>query len=446
MWTSCFNSQDGIGGAIWGYVDETFQLPARVAGYGPWGIVDTWRRKKPEFWNTRKAYSPVRVMEKELNGLKAGSRPSLTIQNRYNHTDLADLTVRWKYACQSGSFQPVALPPRATGMQALPALPWRDGTSLELEFVEADGRVAETCVIAVGFMREKEVPAPAKSPAQLRETATEAIVTGEGFSLTFDKATGQIREAKRLGKTILTGGPLLNLSASEDPGEMSHGVPRETLNEPFKLDSFSAVTQGDSVRVTSHGKVGERSVTFVVAVSGNGRMAVDFQVSQARIFFGQECGLAFVLASGFTDMDWRCDVNLWTDYPSDHIGRLTGSAPLYAPELATGYREAPKTPVWALDSQDYFLNGIGRRDGGLTRDAKSGRQFIRRYAVTGSQRQVTVIGTGIEGARLRRLPFGEIALVVNTAWDYMNLDWGCYERGLVLPKEISGQVLLDIGK
>ena len=67
MWSKLFNTSGGLGGAIWGYIDETFMVPelkvgepywktfARTAkpeefqgncvGYGEWGIVDVWRRE-----------------------------------------------------------------------------------------------------------------------------------------------------------------------------------------------------------------------------------------------------------------------------------------------------------------------------------------------------------------------------------------------------------------
>ena len=94
MWSGLFDAPGGLGGAIWGYVDETFMLPepkvgtafwkefARTAkpedyqgkcvGYGEWGIVDVWRREKPEFWATKKAYSPVRLMTTEVASFLSG--------------------------------------------------------------------------------------------------------------------------------------------------------------------------------------------------------------------------------------------------------------------------------------------------------------------------------------------------------------------------------------
>ena len=443
MWTACYNSEAGIGGAIWGFVDETFQLPERCVGYGPWGIVDTWRRKKPEFWNTKKAYSPVHLLASKLN--IAGGEATLPIQNRYNHTNLDELTVRWSYEGQSASFSPAALPPRAQGILTLPALEWRDGTILQLDFIDPGGRVVDTYRVAVGGSKSNAAE-PAESPVRLEQSPADAIVRGEGFSVTFARSTGLIREAHRLGQRILTDSPRLNLSTTDGVNSWSGSdvTILESLNEPFVLDTFKVNELTNSVRVVSKGRVGARSVTYTTTVYGNGRMTIDFRLSQTKALFCQEVGLAFMLEPGFSDIAWEREANLWTNYPDDHIGRLRGRTPCLAPELATAYRQPPVGP-WALDSRDYFLYGSGQAGATLTRDAKSCRPFIRTYTVSGRNRQIVVRGTGREGARIRQLDSGRLALIVNTDWDYLNLGWGNYERRLKLPLEYSGEVELDLG-
>ena len=65
-------SPGALGLAIWAGVDEIFLLPGGVLGYGPWGVVDIWRRKKPEWWSVKRAYAPVRARRAEHPGGAAG--------------------------------------------------------------------------------------------------------------------------------------------------------------------------------------------------------------------------------------------------------------------------------------------------------------------------------------------------------------------------------------
>jgi len=441
MWASCYDSEGAIGGAIWGYVDEVFQLPESCVGYGPWGIVDIWRRKKPEFWNTKKAYSPVHLQTAAFSVTEA--RPELLIQNRYNHTNLSELMIRWNYEGQSGVLSPPALAPHAWGKLVLPPLKWRDGTRLQLDFVERGGRMADTYGITVGTRKPIASERP-ETQVHVEPSSTEMTVRGTGFSVTFDKSTGLIREAKRLGETVLRDGPRLNISATDELSFLSNAVIRQSLNEPFVMESMTFDAQPDWVRAISKGRVGERSVVYVTTVRGNGRMTVDFRVRQPKALSCEEAGLAFVLGPGFEAVSWERDHGLWNSYPDDHIGRPNGRTPFYAPQFASVYRQPP-TASWAMDSRDYFLYGSTQEGGALTRDAKSLRTYLRTYVVSGKDRQVTVRGTGVEGARIQELEPGKIALIVNAVWDYLNLGWGNYQRGSVLPEDYSGQVTLDLG-
>ena len=63
-WSHIVHSQRVIGGAIWASLDEAFYFPDGThAGYawhhGYWGIIDAWRRPKPEWWLTKMVFSPV---------------------------------------------------------------------------------------------------------------------------------------------------------------------------------------------------------------------------------------------------------------------------------------------------------------------------------------------------------------------------------------------------
>ncbi len=73
FWEKIYPSSGSAGIAIWGTVDDIFFAPQRSNGYGYWGIFDGWRRRKPEFWLTKKAYSPIRIENKPLGVPDGGS-------------------------------------------------------------------------------------------------------------------------------------------------------------------------------------------------------------------------------------------------------------------------------------------------------------------------------------------------------------------------------------
>lgn len=72
-----------------------------------WGIIDVWRRKKPEFYMTRKAYSPIKVIHSEVKAQE--KKVLLIIENRFCHTNLNEVKVKWNAVMKavSGSFRNV---------------------------------------------------------------------------------------------------------------------------------------------------------------------------------------------------------------------------------------------------------------------------------------------------------------------------------------------------
>ncbi len=50
-----------------------------------WGLLDVWRRPKPEYWHVRRAYAPLRLHPESLK--QADGAWQIEIENRFCHTD-----------------------------------------------------------------------------------------------------------------------------------------------------------------------------------------------------------------------------------------------------------------------------------------------------------------------------------------------------------------------
>lgn len=233
MWSGLFDAPGGLGGAIWGYVDETFMLPepkvgtafwkefARTAkpedyqgkcvGYGEWGIVDVWRREKPEFWATKKAYSPVRLMTTEVASFLSGQRLLLPLYNRFDHTDLDEIKIRYTYKGVEKELPAPSIAPHQKGLLVIPAETWEEGELLSICFYTATGELLDAEQVSLGSdyhvrLADSEA-SPVNGVLQVEETAGMMTIKGDGFEIPFSKETGLISNATSKGQVIIEKGP-----------------------------------------------------------------------------------------------------------------------------------------------------------------------------------------------------------------------------------------------
>src|ERR1035441_6503681 len=84
------------------FIENQYRLPGRgLVGDAPWGVVDGWRRRKPEFWITKKLHSPVKLKEGPIRLPAAGETIRLPVENQYDFTDLSELRVEWGIGSRS---------------------------------------------------------------------------------------------------------------------------------------------------------------------------------------------------------------------------------------------------------------------------------------------------------------------------------------------------------
>jgi hypothetical protein len=209
FWDGAFES-DAVGGAIWGMIDDVFMLPGSCVGYGEWGIIDGWRRRKPEFWHTKKAYSPVRVSAASIAPPASGQPLAVPVHNRFDHTRLDELTLR---AVWRGKPETAALPgiePHARGEILLPGRDWKAGDSVLLQFFRGRRFIDEE-LVAIGSAPPAGTDSAGTTSGQ---PAVDILpdgwrVSGGKVAYVIDRRTGLIKEARSGGAALITGGPHL---------------------------------------------------------------------------------------------------------------------------------------------------------------------------------------------------------------------------------------------
>ena len=154
-WDRIFETDGALGGDLWGGIDDIFYLPENVkekwqnhskgkaAGYGPWGsVLDVHKRLKPEAYLTKKAYTPVRMEEEAV--IFADGKMLIPVKNRYDHTNLNELTIicrRGEEVVFSGRVKE-DIPPHTSGALSLECAEPGEGEALCLQFYNDSRLVA----------------------------------------------------------------------------------------------------------------------------------------------------------------------------------------------------------------------------------------------------------------------------------------------------------------
>ena len=305
MWSGLFEAPGGLGGAIWGYVDETFMLPepkvgtafwkefARTAkpedyqgkcvGYGEWGIVDVWRREKPEFWATKKAYSPVRLMTTEVASFLSGQRLLLPLYNRFDHTDLDEIEARYIYKGEEKKLSLPSVAPHQKGLLTIPAEAWKANEPLLVSFYTATGELIDREQVKLGNEPVRLLDARREQPLDVEETAELICIKGTDFEIPFSKETGLIRNATSKGQVIIEKGPFLHLDINLNhlTGAEVRKSARKFLasDSDWKKQSLTYTRKEGAVEVALSGFYQDVQTDILIRISPAGEMNVSYVVA-----------------------------------------------------------------------------------------------------------------------------------------------------------------------
>lgn len=405
FWDSIYYKDGALGMCIWAGIDNYTIVPGMNSKrVHAWGILDGWRREKPEYWLAKKAFSPVRIDNKPITGVREGSRLEIPIKNWFSHTNMKEVEVEWQIGTASGKISgPDLEPGGAKGMLLIPAVGWSNGDVLQLRFYRLKDILVDEFRIPVN-PDEPKVSIPSGTTPQISESDHQITIAGHDFELVFSKETGLITEGKYKGTILIKSGPYLHLQGIKLPGWSLGGI-------KYRTESPEAV-------VTIMGKYGEARVTFEIRIDGNGLMKTSYKLDympyippvpdvalthamSPSVGGYEEVGVSFVLSNDVDRLSWKRN-GLWSFYPEDHIGRNEGTAYRTGRGSNQPFAVQPTIP-WSEDERNYELFGmydIGQRG---TNDFRSMKENIYNATagISGTGKGICAESVGRDAIRLQ---------------------------------------------
>ena len=477
-WTSLFSSNGSVGAAIWNYCDDmtiladpTAKAPRaavrrfskgeakisvadklpNIYGTARWGIIDEWRRPKPEFWNVKKAYSPVRLLETQVTKFESGKPLSLPIQNRFDHTTLDQVTMRVSYDGKTQELPCPPIQPHQKGTIELPAAAWKAGTEVAVSFLDSAKRLIDDDRITLGTPPKPEAPALKGTP-EVVETDSVIAIEGKEFGVVIDRATGLIQSIKHGEASVPLVGPMphiykfhefLKSGINPDIGNVPSNVGKISIYDTPLLDAWKfkdlrIEKKANAVVVHVTGQFDSFDVAYAYTIAANGRIDIgyDFKnlppldttgmVPKSGDPLDLEVGIKFRTGDQFDHLHWDKKA-YWSSYPEGHLGSSKGSIELFSSDKPA-WAQKP-TQSWNKDVWDFYLMGWPVPEGKLlTYEGGAAKQALRTYTLDDKEANLalTVYGDGeTTTARYGQFKDNQYYLYLLDTLDYA-LKWGNY--------------------
>ena len=364
--------------------------PYRGIGASPnWrGVFDEDRRKNDVFWAVRKSHSPVRIFEPDAGEVR-GDEAVWDVRNRFQFTDLSDVTFAWASPAGDGEVSP-AVAPLTDGELALPADAAEAGP-VRVEVLIADGAVVDEYELTLASAEEPTPETDAEDQPWERADAEGGFTLTRGDTVvTIGGESGLIESVTVAGEPVVTGPLTLSVVPSQLRNFQWQGkLTLVNQAHDWEADSTEWSESDGGFAVETAGKYAKYDAAFTQTFRPDGTVAVEVDATYTggnadgerkgvNIF---NYGVRLPVAPELDTLFWERD-GLWSTYPEDHIGRLEGEAratgdPSLAEARAAYDPDAPKPNPkpwpWSQDmsagvTHDFRSTKFNLIEGGLKSD------------------------------------------------------------------------------
>ncbi len=336
-WSYIYSSPICIGSEIWAGIDDiAFLGEGKIVSCehnnAYWGLLDCWRRPKPEFDLARFVFSPVWFPVRLLDYAAGQASVRVPVENRYSFTNLNAFDFVWQLQGTGGKASVTVAPFSKGGLEIPIPLGTPEGATLVLRVMKGNVELSNA-TLSLGkrppaIVREPHAGAPAWS-----DEGRLINIRGRGFSLVLDRATGDFDVANPKHKAPITAFPVLHVTRhdfgdlaeyQEDKNKLPYAELPNARTRVVEDVTVREVDGGLEITVKDHYENFAGAVRWVIDKNGTGKISFDYLFSGDK-FDSREVGIKAGLPAECDEIKWR-RWSEWGIFPEDSISRTAGRA------------------------------------------------------------------------------------------------------------------------
>jgi len=360
-WSFMEHSDHVIGGSIWAALDDAFYFSeTKHAGYawhhGFWGLIDSWRRPKPEWFLARHVFSPVWLETRHPEFTPGGKSVRVPVENRYMFTDFSELKFSWQINRHKGELHPRLAP----GEKGALEIPVPDGTAggshIRLRVTKPSGELIDEAFVWLGNKKSEVLPQASAGAPKWSDDGRKIVIQGDGFTAVFDREKGDFDASDPRHTCAVICFPAVHVTRY-DWGDFRRRAPRYAAlpeHEGRVFEKIEVQDEGAGLRLTVHDHYKDfaGATSWLMDKTGQGVVSCDYAYSGSPTDT-REAGIRFLLKSACDEVRWRRWSEWGGTFPAESITRIEGAAQAHRPAKwgPARWNARPLWP-WSLDETE----------------------------------------------------------------------------------------------